>query len=397
VFDFLMKLILFFMAVAASAQIPPFPTNDFDFDTNSPHVFPNDPLCSANTNRFISWANGSGYEANTYQYYIRNTGDPIQMRSGSSVASVESGTSSAHFSEAWSRLSESTVPVAVIDPYGFDPSHEDLASNIVLCTNVDGGPVPVADHGNGVASIIGAVGNNGIGMAGICWKVPLVLIKFEVRSDATSFSNAVNVALSNGVKVICFPSWCYGNESNSNTMVRIRDADVLFVCSTPNSPVNLETSPDYPSSWKFRNVLPVSCSMMNGDLLYGGAAWGSNTVFCAAPGRRVPICTTSNQYGFSTGSSYSAGVVAGLAALLRTRFPGDSFEATRFRIASAITPIGHETLTGGVVDAGAISTTILRISVAGDGSKIQSSQDLDDWSVWFARTNNQKQFFKTGN
>src|SRR5439155_9921873 len=39
-------------------------------------------------------------------------------------------------------------------------------------------PTDLANHGTHVAGIVGAMGNNGVGVAGVAWKVQLMAVKF---------------------------------------------------------------------------------------------------------------------------------------------------------------------------------------------------------------------------
>src|SRR6185295_6932651 len=90
--------------------------------------------------------------------------------------------------EAWDRTTGSdTVVVAVVDS-GVDYQHPDLADNILRdgsgavvgydFANNDADPMDDNDHGTHCAGIIGARGNNGIGISGICQRVKIMPLKF---------------------------------------------------------------------------------------------------------------------------------------------------------------------------------------------------------------------------
>jgi subtilisin family serine protease len=84
--------------------------------------------------------------------------------------------------EAWDIITDSNIIVAVIDS-GVDYTHPDLAANMWTDANgrhgydfVNNDNYPMDDYGHGthVAGIIGAVGNNGIGVTGVCWNVKII-------------------------------------------------------------------------------------------------------------------------------------------------------------------------------------------------------------------------------
>jgi subtilisin family serine protease len=81
---------------------------------------------------------------------------------------------------AWDiELGEKSVIVAVIDT-GIDYNHEDLAENYLPSgydwVNVDNDPMDDNGHGTHVAGTIGAVTNNGVGVASCVGKVVLLFL-----------------------------------------------------------------------------------------------------------------------------------------------------------------------------------------------------------------------------
>lgn len=361
---------LFRLQAQLTPPMPPASTNAEAVVTTISY----DPLVSFDVSRKIPWVKDSTYTATSYQWPLRNTGESISVYSNDIFFSSESGANSVDALNFLNRTS--TVPVAVIDPDGFDIPHEDLSSNVVFHYGSS-----VKSHGNEVASVIGAVGGNGIGMEGVCRSVPLILIEFSTR-DSLTLSNAVEIAINQKARVVCFPSWCHADSVASNAFWRLGENDIAVFCATPNSPIDLDEIDDYPSSWRMKHIFPISCSMMDGSLLTGGAAWGSNTVFAAAPGRRVPVCTTNNGYGFTTGSSQACGYAAGVASLVRSRWPHENVEQLGARLKAGITPAGHATISGGIIDCKALLTTILELRVYGPSTTIEYSTNLSDWTIW---------------
>lgn len=84
--------------------------------------------------------------------------------------------------QAWGEgiTSSQDIVVAVIDS-GVDLAHEDLFENLIIggfdAVHRDGEPEDNIGHGTLVASLIGAIGNNGLGIAGVNWQSSLVVFK----------------------------------------------------------------------------------------------------------------------------------------------------------------------------------------------------------------------------
>jgi subtilisin family serine protease len=132
--------------------------------------------------------------------------------------------------EAWTLTTgDKRVKVAVIDT-GVDYYHPDLAENIWLnqgeipgngidddgngyvddvhgydFVSDDSDPMDDNNHGTHVAGIIGAVGNNKIGVAGVCWQVSLMAVKaFDENGmgDTDQIIEAIRYSVANGANVI---------------------------------------------------------------------------------------------------------------------------------------------------------------------------------------------------
>src|SRR5882724_10898594 len=130
-----------------------------------------------------------------------------------------------HATNGWNyQTSASNIIVAVIDT-GIRYTHEDLAANLwrnpqenldgytndlyginrVNNGRGEGDPWDDYGHGSHVSGIIGAAGNNGIGVAGVCWNVQLMALKFIDTSGNGTISDAItciDFAASHGAKII---------------------------------------------------------------------------------------------------------------------------------------------------------------------------------------------------
>ncbi|MGH9867392.1 MAG: S8 family serine peptidase [Candidatus Polarisedimenticolia bacterium] len=272
------------------------------------------------------------------------------------------------------------VRVAVIDT-GVDYEHPDLSANIWtnpgevpgngldddgngFMDDVHGydfandDPDPRDDHGHGshVAGTIGAVGNNGIGVAGVCWQVSLVPVKF-LSSAGTGTTDdaiaAVEYATVLGVDVMN-NSWGGGffSEALAEAIQEASDAGILFVAAAGNTAEDADVFPHYPASYDLPNVVSVAASDHLDDLAFF-SNYGATSVDLAAPGLFI-LSTWRGGYERLSGTSMAAPHVSGVAALIRAAAPGATLATVRSRLMEMAEPVPAlegKTVTGGRLNA----------------------------------------------
>lgn len=218
--------------------------------------------------------------------------------------------------EAWANLGTGSddVVVAVIDT-GADLTHPDLIGNRWVNTdeipnngrdddrngyiddrfgydfyNRDATVFDAADgdeHGTHVAGTIGAVGNEGAGVAGVTWDVTLMPVKFIGPHAGGNFeaAEAIVYAVDNGADIIN-ASW--GGAYSDVVQEAVEYAaqhGVLFVAAAGNLSVDNDIFGErfFPASSESTNVVTVAATDHN-DQLASFSNFGRNTVEVAAPG-----------------------------------------------------------------------------------------------------------------
>ena len=257
--------------------------------------------------------------------------------------------------EAWDvrRFASNTI-VTVLDT-GIRYTHEDLAANMWINPNGGGcgfnsitGTTNVMDdngHGTLVSGVLGAVGNNGKGVAGVAWRVQLMAGKCFDGGGNSSDSyiiGAIDFARTNGAKVMvaAFDSTGY-SASLSNAIFAARESGIIFVTSVGNNTANIDAIPRYPACYDIDNVVTVTATTRN-DTLLSVANYGATNVDLAAPGESIHTTwsPTDNFYtSLFSGTSYAAPYVAGTFALLKERFPAESHQQLISRVFDAVDPL----------------------------------------------------------
>jgi subtilisin family serine protease len=278
--------------------------------------------------------------------------------------------------EAWNRATGSDgVIVAVVDE-GIDLTHPDLGANVWVNPGEIAGN-DLDDDGNGYIDdvrgwdfyhgdasvyddpsedrIIGAVGNNGAGVAGVCWTVRLMPVKFIAYGSGTVADAiaALHYAADNGAQVVnC--SW--GGTSYSQSLEAafraLRDAGVLVVASAGNSAQDTDSHNHYPSNYDLANIVSVAATDKH-DALSGFSNYGLSTVDLGAPGSAIYTTVPGGNYANFYGTSAAAPFVTGAAALALSVEPGLSYLDVKDHLLNSVDPM--DSLTGMTVTGGRLN------------------------------------------
>ena len=325
--------------------------------------------------------------------------------------------------EGWDiRHDAESIIVGIIDT-GARTTHEDLRANLwrnpkeIPGNQIDddnngyvddihginaildsGDPADDAGHGTHVTGLVGAVGNNQLGVTGVAWKVQLMPLRFLNRFGEGATSDAIqciNYAVANGAKVIN-TSWgsnAFSGSLNGAISLALQ-ADVIIVAAAGNERRNNDVVPLYPANYAQNNILSVAATT-NRDTLAGYSNYGATTVDLAAPGNAI-LSTWGNSdqaYQTTSGTSMSSPIVAGAAALMRAHFPNASATEIAARILATTDPL--PALRGRCVSGGRLNLALslgpdliagFTMSPSGGAPPLQvrfEDRSLGDVTNWF--------------
>jgi subtilisin family serine protease len=231
---------------------------------------------------------------------------------------------------------------------GVEYTHPDLAANIWTNPGGIGGcpagthgynvltgtcdpmddDVQYGGHGTHVAGIMGAVGNNGVGVTGVNWTTTILPVKWVGANGNNATSDLITAldwllqAKQEGVNIrvvndsTVFVGTAY-SQTLSDEIDLLGQNGILFVTAAGNTGDNNDNPAvrRYPCGYDRPTEICVAASDQN-DALPSWANYGATTVDLAAPGNNIYSTLRGATYGFINGSSMASPQVAATAALI---------------------------------------------------------------------------------
>jgi len=274
--------------------------------------------------------------------------------------------------QAWTLTTgSSSVVVGVLDT-GVDYTHPDLAANIwtasapfsvttssnsiIQCPSGSHGynavsqtcdPMDDHSHGTHVSGIIGALGDNSVGVAGVAWTVQILPCKFLAADGTGSTSNAITCfdlmrqLKDAGNNIIATNNSWGGNfysQALQDAIAAQQQDGILMIAAAGNNFSDIDSLHTYPANISLPNVIAVAATDRN-DSLVPFSNFGRHTVHLAAPGSEILSTTPNSTYSVFSGTSMAAPHVTGVAALLKAQDPSLDWRAIKNLILSGGTTL----------------------------------------------------------
>jgi cell wall-associated protease len=210
-----------------------------------------------------------------------------------------------------------------------------------------------AEHGTGVAGLIGAVRNNKYGIDGVADNVRIMSIKGVPNGDEydKDIANAIHYAVDNGAKIINMsfgkklsPHKAWVDEAFKYAAAK----NVLLVQASGNDNQDVDAKPQFPndtfadgSGTDADNVICVGASADKLDANLAGtfSNYGKKNVDVFAPGVKVTSVNMAAEFNTADGTSFASPITAGIAALVLEYYPNLSAKQLKQVILESAVPL----------------------------------------------------------
>ena len=339
-------------------------------------------------------------------HYVEDRATPNDPQFGSQWHHIDASDNDIDSDLAWDITTGGTtgngdrIVVAVLEGGGANYNHVDLVANHwtnsaeIAGNGVDddgngfvddvngwnaasgNDAISAGGHGTAVSGMIGAVGNNGNGGAGVNWDVEIMQIQMGSLTESNviaaynypyTMRNLYNTSGgSQGAFVVATnASWGIDNANPANYPVwcayydDLGAAGILNCGATANNNVNIDVVGDMPTGCGSDYMVAVTATNSSDVRTFSG--YGATTIDLGAPGEAVFLPSGSTGYSSTSGTSFASPCVAGGIALVYSApcadlassaltSPQATANAVRSYILDGVDPVANlvgETVTGG--------------------------------------------------
>jgi len=273
------------------------------------------------------------------------------------------------FSEgAWDLHTGDLNHIAAVIDTGVDTDHPDLASRLLPgynsedgLTEAQGGDIEdINGHGTWCHGCVGAIGNNGVGVAGMCWEVSLLPIRCTNSSNGGAYLSALTDgclwAVQNGARTMSVSYSGVENASVGTTATTVKSLGGIVCWAAGNSGTNH-------SSWDWPDL--VVCGATNpSDNKTSWSSYGLG-VDVFAPGESIMSTQNGGGYSAVSGTSFSTPLTNGTLALMWSANPSLTADDVQQALYDTCTSMGDPITYGnGLVNA---YEGLMEVGVGGGG------------------------------
>ena len=215
-------------------------------------------------------------------------------------------------------------------------------------------PIDTVDHGTHTAGIIGARGNNALGVTGVNQNTQVMILRLGDLPSTSAAIAATNYAVMMGAKVTNNSYGIAPSLALEAAIQGARAAGVIVVVSAGNNGTDNDSIPQFPSNYalQYDNVVSVAATDHN-DQLTSFSQFGLRSVTIGAPGEDILSLLPGGGYQLLSGTSMAGPMVAGAISLTWDSAPGATYQQviqamkdSAVRLPSLI----GKTVTGGRID-----------------------------------------------
>ncbi|MBO4206506.1 type VII secretion-associated serine protease mycosin [Micromonospora echinofusca] len=214
------------------------------------------------------------------------------------------------------------VTVAVIDT-GVEP-HPDLRNNLLPGTDItrggnNSGTKDRDGHGTSMAGLIAAHGRSqssgALGVAPEAKILPIYALPGDTPGDPDKIAEGIRWAVKNRATVINISTGGGSTPKLAKAVAEAASAEVVIIAASGNAPGDFGVT--FPAA--LEDVVAVGAVDKSGN--HSGVSVTGRELQIVAPGNDIYSTSHKGKYSLGTGTSAATAIVAGAAALVRSKYP----------------------------------------------------------------------------